>query len=286
MNIGIHYPYDGSTLLYAGENEWDLSIGDLVIFSNGETKKTAGKVVFFDRKKIVNETILTGKILRKANKADLEKLAEQEKSALAATEKCREKVTELDLPMQIISAIWTFDESELNFCFSAEARVDFRELVPQLAGLFKKRIHLQQVGARDRAKAAGGYGVCGRELCCEKVLPKFHSVTMDMARTQEMSMKGADKLSGPCGKLLCCLAYEVKEYEKLRKGMPYYGSMVETPRGIAKVIGLDVLNQKVKVWLDTGGVEIFTIAEVKTAKKTVSTVKGATKPLAKPIAKK
>ncbi len=286
MNIGIAYTYDGSTLLYAGEDEWGLQLGDEVIFSHGDTKQAAGKIVFFDRKKVTNETILNGKILRKVNTKDLEKLAKQKESATAATEKCREKVSELALPMKIISASWNFDESELNFSFSAEERVDFRELVPCLAGLFKKRIHLQQVGARDRAKALGGYGICGRELCCSKVLPKFHSVTMDMARTQELSMKGADKLSGPCGKLLCCLSYELKEYEKLRRGMPHYGSMVDTPHGGAKIIGLDILNQKVKVWLDTGGVDIFTVAEVKTTKKTTSTVKPPVKPLAKPLTKK
>ncbi|MFH1545960.1 MAG: regulatory iron-sulfur-containing complex subunit RicT [Patescibacteria group bacterium] len=266
MNIGIKNLYDDAILVSTGGNELELALGDEIIFEQKDRGKQIGKVVFLDRKKLTaNEIILDGKILRKANAKDSEKFEENAKLADDALEKARMKITELALPMQIVEARFAFNEEEISFFFTADERIDFKEVVPKLAGVMKKRIHLTQLGTRDRAKACGGFGICGREQCCSnKVIPKFRSITMEMVKAQELAMKGAEKLSGPCGKLLCCLAYELEEYKKMRKNLPAWGSIVKTKKGEGKVIALDILNQKVKIWLTKGGAEIFSAEDVST----------------------
>jgi len=267
MNIGIYHPFDDSTLMYAGENEWELKMGDPVIFSHGDKKELFGRVSFFDRKKLNTETPLNGTILRKATTEDEDKRGKLESKALEMLGVCKEKVAELGLAMQVLHASFSFDESEISFFYNSTERVDFRELVPKLAGALKTRVHLQQIGARDRAKVAGGYGPCGLEQCCTSgVMPEFKSITMEMARLQELAMKGADKLSGNCGKLLCCLSYEVDAYAEMRKHLPEYGRFVQTPKGAGKVIGLDILNQIIKVYLDIGGVIFLPASDVEQIK--------------------
>ncbi|MCK5471658.1 stage 0 sporulation protein [Candidatus Gracilibacteria bacterium] len=264
MNIGIRNLYDDTILISAKENELELTLGDKVIFEQKDRGKEIGKVIFLNRKKLAaDEIILDGKILRKTNTEDLEKFEEGAELASDALEKARAKIMELALPMQIVEARLAFDREEISFFFTADERIDFKEVVPKLAGIMKKRIHLTQLGTRDRAKAHGGFGICGREQCCSSgVIPKFRSITMEMVKTQELAMKGAEKLSGPCGKLLCCLAYELEEYRKMRKNLPAWGSTVKTKKGGGKVIALDILNQKVKIWLTKGGAETFSAKDV------------------------
>ena len=268
MNLGIKNFYDDAIFVTSAKNDFELKIGDEIIFEQKDRGENFGEIVFVDRKKLAaDEILLDGKILRKATKKDLEKVAENEADAADALEKGREKIAEIGAPMQLVEARLTFDGGEVNFFFTANERIDFKEVVPKLAGMLKKRIHLSQLGQRDRAQNCGGFGICGREFCCASgVLGKFRSITMDMVKAQELAMKGSDKLSGPCGKLLCCLNYELAEYTKLRKNMPHWGSMVTTEKGDGKVISLDILNQKVKVWLDKGGAHIFPAAEVKIIK--------------------
>jgi len=268
MNIGIRNLYDDTILVSSKENELEFELGDKVIFEQKDRGKEIGKVIFLNRKKLAaDEIILDGKILRKTNTEDLKKFEESTKLASEALEKARAKITELALPMQIVEARLAFNREEISFFFTADERIDFKEVVPKLAGIMKKRIHLTQLGTRDRAKAFGGFGICGREQCCSNgVIPRFRSITMEMVKTQELAMKGAEKLSGPCGKLLCCLAYELEEYKKMRKNLPAWGSIVKTKKGEGKVIALDILNQKVKVWLTKGGAEIFSAKEVETVK--------------------
>ncbi len=265
MNIGIKNLYDDAVLVSTEGNELEFALGDEVIFEQKDHGKQIGKVIFLNRKKLAaNEIILDGKILRKTNAKDLEKFEESVELASEALEKARAKIVELALPMQIVEARLTFDREEISFFFTADERIDFKEVVPKLAGMMKKRIHLTQLGTRDRAKAHGGFGICGREQCCSNgVIPRFRSITMEMVKMQELAMKGAEKLSGPCGKLLCCLAYELEEYKKMRKNLPAWGSIVKTEKGEGKVIALDILNQKVKIWLTKGGAETFSAKEVK-----------------------
>lgn len=234
-----------------------------MIFSHGERAEAIGVVSFFDKQKLENEVPLDGEILRKTTAEDNEKRKKQKSKMPEYLEKAQKKVDEIGLSMQLVDANIAFDDSEIRFSFLATDRVDFRELVPKLAGLFRSRIHLNQIGARDRAGKISGYGPCGRKFCCDGILTKLPSVSMDMARMQEMAMKGNEKLSGACGKLLCCLAFEADEYREQRKTLPNVGKKVTTPRGAGKAIGLDVLAQKVKVKLDEGGIEVFEASEVK-----------------------
>lgn len=268
MNVGIQNLYDDAILVDSSENDLELQMGDQIIFEKKDEGKHVGEIIFLDRKRLeANEIFLDGKILHKVNKSDLEKIETNAETAEAALEKVREKILELDLKMKILEARLSFEGEELNFFFTAEERIDFKEVVPKLAGLVQKRIHLTQLGMRDRAKACGGFGICGREFCCKSgVVPKFKSITMEMVKTQELAMKGSDKLSGPCGKLFCCLAFERDEYEKLRKNLPSWGSIVQTEKGEGKVISLDILNQTVKVWLEKGGAQIFEAKDVKSKK--------------------
>ncbi|MFH0775998.1 MAG: regulatory iron-sulfur-containing complex subunit RicT [Patescibacteria group bacterium] len=267
MNLGIKNFYDDAVFVTSADNDLNLQLGDKIIFEQKEVEHF-GEIVFLDRKKLAaDEILLEGKILRKVNKKDLAKIETQAAEAAESLEKARAKVAELDLKMQITEARLDFAGSELNFFFTTGERVEFKDVVPRLAGVMQKRIHLTQLGMRDRAKACGGFGICGREQCCSSgVLGKFRSITMEMVKTQELAMKGAEKLSGPCGKLLCCLAYELEEYERARKKMPTWGARVKTEKGEGKVIALDILNQNVKVYLEKGGAQVFPADSVKVVK--------------------
>lgn len=269
MNIGIYNIYDDTTLVYAGDDTFALAVGDAVVFRHGDKAELFGHVRFIDRTKLDNEILLDGAIIRRATTDDEMRHGQLAMRSLDALELARAKVTELALTMSILHAATAFDESEINFFFAADERIDFRELVPRLAGALKKRVHLQQIGARDRAKVVGGYGMCGREQCCTTgIVSTFRSITMEMARLQELAMKGNDKLSGNCGKLLCCLAYEVDLYAELRKTMPAYGSEVTLKSNeTAKVIGLDILNQMVKLYLTGSGVRTVPVGEITSSKR-------------------
>ncbi len=189
------------------------------------------------------------KILRLANEQD-EKIArengEKEKQAFAL---CAEKIQEQGLDMQLVSAEYAFDGSKMLFFFTADERVDFRELVKELAGSFHTRIELRQIGVRDKAKMVGGLGICGRPFCCASFLDDFQPVSIKMAKTQSLSLNPT-KISGTCGRLMCCLNYEQEAYEELIRTSPKVESFVDTPDGRGTVAELDLLRQRVKVRLE------------------------------------
>ena len=190
--------------------------------------------------------------IRRLTEADEEKLAqlkEEEKEALAF---CAQKVAELRLPMKLIDAIYSLDKKKLTFYFVAEDRVDFRELLRELVAHFHKSIRLQQLGPRDASKLLGGLGPCGRPLCCVTFLDDVGSITLEMAKEQDLVGVGSNKISGACGKLMCCLAYEIKMYEKMRKELPKIGQEIETEKGKGKVVAQNVLRQAVLVELEDG----------------------------------
>lgn len=185
--------------------------------------------------------------LRIANELDIQKIEANKNRIPEAIEECKKHIKEHGLDMHLITAHFSYLGKQVMFIFTADGRVDFRNLVKDLAKAFKKQIRLKQIGPRDRAKYIEGYGKCGRSLCCSTFLGSLDSVTMDMARVQNLHSKGSSKISGVCGKLLCCLGYEVKIYEELRKKMPHIGSKVVYKKGTYDVIGVDVLNQTVKI---------------------------------------
>jgi len=189
------------------------------------------------------------KIQRIATEIDTQKHVANRDLEKQAEEVFREKVAKLGLEMNLIYVEYTFDNSRLLFYFTAETRIDFRELVKELAGVFRTRIELRQIGVRDEAKAIGGIGVCGRANCCNTFLGDFAQVSIKMAKDQSLSLNAA-KISGACGKLMCCLRYEDKVYEEENARTPKVGSIVETPEGKGHVVERNVLKGIVKVSLD------------------------------------
>ena len=188
------------------------------------------------------------KIIRIANEKDTQQHLENLKKKERAIILCQEKVSKHNLDMKLIDVEYTFDNSKIIFYFTADGRVDFRELVKDLAGVFKMRIELRQIGVRDEAKMVGGIGTCGKGLCCHTWLPEFEPVSIKMAKVQNLSLNPT-KISGICGRLMCCLKFENDVYMELRKGMPDVGEKVKTQDGIGIVIDSNILENKVKVRL-------------------------------------
>ena len=191
------------------------------------------------------------KIMRVAQKHDVEKIERNRQKAKEAIKTCEKKIADHKLNMKLIDAELSFDNSKIIFYFTAEERVDFRELVKDLAKIFKARIELKQVGVRDEAKMFGGYGQCGRELCCARFLKDFEPVTIKMAKDQNLPLNPT-KISGVCGRLMCCLSYEHQCYKELCKGLPKLGSKIKTKEGMGKVVDVNFLKRIVTVELEDG----------------------------------
>ncbi len=187
-------------------------------------------------------------ILRRADEGDVRRHEENLKKKERALQLCQEKVDKHGLEMKLVDVEYTFDNSKVIFYFTADGRVDFRELVKDLAGVFKMRIELRQIGVRDETKMMGGIGSCGRELCCHAWLPDFEPVSIKMAKVQNLSLNPI-KISGICGRLMCCLQYENDTYCQLKKGMPDVGERITTRDGRAVVTDVNILENKIKTRL-------------------------------------
>ena len=188
-------------------------------------------------------------VLRLATAQDERVMAENRAKEKQAYEACLSKIAEHGLDMQLVSAEYAFDGSKILFFFTADERVDFRELVKNLASMFHTRIELRQIGVRDKAKMVGGLGICGRPFCCASFLDDFQPVSIKMAKTQNLSLNPT-KISGTCGRLMCCLKYEQDAYEDLIRSSPKAESFVDTPEGRGTVVELDLLRQRVKVRME------------------------------------
>ena len=194
-------------------------------------------------------------ILRLSTKEDYDKYLKNLRDSERALETARKTVRELNLNMKILDASFTFDRKQLLFNFLADERVDFRDLAKKLASIYRTRIELRQIGARDKAKEVGGVGPCGKVLCCTQFLNHMDSISMNMAKNQNLSLN-PNKINGLCGRLLCCLTYEDEEYSRCRKDLPYVGERVGTEFGDGVVVSVDVLNRKFKVDIDGNRKEI------------------------------
>ena len=181
------------------------------------------------------------KVLRPANEADLKRVEENEKKALLAFDYCEEQIAKLGLDMKLIDTEVSFDSGKMLFFFTSDGRVDFRELVKILAANYKTRIELRQIGVRDEAKLLGGLGICGQPFCCSRFLDAFQPVSIKMAKEQGLSLNPV-KISGSCGRLMCCLKYEQDAYEYLNSITPQPGSIVKTPDGEGIVHDVNLLN--------------------------------------------
>ena len=199
-------------------------------------------------------------ILRKASQKDEEVNRRNIESEKEAMEICREKIAKHGLEMKLVECEYTFDGNKILFYFTAEGRVDFRELVKDLASVFKTRIELRQIGVRDEARACPGMGVCGRPFCCQTFLPDFIPVSIKMAKDQNLSLNPT-KISGACGRLMCCLKYEESTYEDLTRGLPAEGDLVQTPDGAGEVLHVNVLRQLLKVGIRQNEKDDVEIAE-------------------------
>ncbi len=189
------------------------------------------------------------KVLRRATDADRRIAEENRIKEKKAVSVCQQKIAEHNIEMKCIDVEYAFDGSKILFYFTADGRVDFRELVRDLAGVFKTRIELRQVGVRDEAKLLGGLGICGRPFCCASFLDDFQPVSIKMAKEQNLSLNPT-KISGTCGRLMCCLKYEQEAYEDLIRTTPKVSSVVETPQGTGTVVDVSLMTGKLKVRLD------------------------------------
>ena len=201
-------------------------------------------------------------VLRRATAEDLDRHLHNQAREEEALAICRAKIAEHGLPMKLISAERTFDGSRITVHFSAEGRVDFRQLVRDLARTLKCRIELRQVGVRDETKLRGGIGPCGQELCCARFLSSFQPVGIRMAKEQDLSLNPA-KISGLCGRLMCCLGYEYENYRELRRGLPRLGATVQTAQGRGKLVELNLLRGTALISLEEGGDLRLSTAELK-----------------------
>ncbi len=188
-------------------------------------------------------------VVRVATKQDMQKLKEIADKQKEAFSICEQKILDHKLDMKLVDIEITFDNSKILFYFTADGRVDFRDLVKDLAVVFKKRIELRQIGVRDECKMKGGLGICGREFCCKGFLNEFAPVSIKMAKEQNLSLNPT-KISGSCGRLMCCLKYEQEAYEELVKISPRVGNTVQTPEGRGRVLEVALLTGNVKVSLD------------------------------------
>ncbi len=244
---GVRFKTAGK-VYYFDPDELDVKTGDSVIVETArgmEFGTVTMDVCDVDESEIVASL---KKIIRIANEKDHKQHIENVKKKERAMALCQEKIDKHGLVMKLIDVEYTFDNSKVVFYFTADGRVDFRELVKDLAGVFKMRIELRQIGVRDEAKMLGGIGSCGRALCCHSWLSDFEPVSIKMAKVQNLSLNPA-KISGICGRLMCCLKYENDIYMEFRKGMPDVGESVKTPDGTAKVVDTNLLERTVKVRL-------------------------------------
>jgi cell fate regulator YaaT (PSP1 superfamily) len=264
--VGVRFKRAGR-IYYFDPSGIDLEVNDSVVVRTVHGLEL-GQVVIAPKQVLASELTEPLKaVVRKAEPEDIERvqeLAEKEKEVLA---ECAKSVAKLNLPMKLISAEYNLEGNHLTIFFSAEERVDFRELVRELTGRFKIRVELRQVGPRDEAKMVGGFGRCGRPLCCGSFLGEFAPVSIKMAKEQNLPLNPL-KISGACGRLLCCLVYENEQYRNIKAKMPKAGQIVSTPMGEASVIGTNPVKETVLVELETKATVELPLGEVTVKDKT------------------
>ena len=241
--VGIGFMKTGKMYYFDPKGD-TFELGEMVIVETARGLEL-GHVLMTN--KLIDESELVAELKpveRRANEEDLKKYRENLAKRDNAMKVCAEKIAKHGLDMKLVDVEFMIDGSKIVFYFSADGRVDFRELAKDLAGYFKNRIELRQIGVRDEARMLGGIGICGRPLCCSKWLSDFHPVSIKMAKQQNLSLNPT-KISGTCGRLMCCLNFEDKTYKELRKGMPKDNERVQTPEGLAKVVNVDYFNGKI-----------------------------------------
>ena len=266
--VGVRFKRAGR-IYYFDAAGVELEVNDHVVVQTARGLEL-GQVVIAPKQVLasdLNEPLKP--VVRKAEPEDIkraEELADKEGEALA---ECARLIAKLNLPMKLISAEYNLDGNRLTFFFSADERVDFRELVRELTSRLKMRVELRQVGPRDEAKLTGGFGRCGRPLCCTSFLSEFAPISIRMAKEQNLPLNPM-KISGVCGRLLCCLLYENEQYREMKARMPKEGQKVSTPLGPAKVMGGNPLKETVLVELETGAIVEVPASDVAVGGKSIA----------------
>ena len=258
--VGIRFKRAGK-VYYFDPSGIELEVNDPVIVKTSRGLEMAHVAIAPGQVLATELSEELSPVVRKAEAEDVAHAEELEAKAEEALIECGKQIDELRLPMKLLYAEYNFDGSRLTFLFSAEARVDFRELVRRLTSRFKVRVELRQVGYRDEAKLIGGFGRCGRPLCCMSFLSEFTPVSIRMAKEQELPLNPM-KISGVCGRLMCCLAYESEQYHIMKEKLPKVGRRVTTHMGEATVVGSNPLKETVLVELESGATVELPLSEV------------------------
>lgn len=240
MTIFVRFPTTGK--IYSYKTSLNLETEEQVLV---ETDEIIDEGTVIASPAVFEEG--TGTIIRKITEDDKKIQKDLKSKAREFLSEAQKKVTRHGLKMQILDSDLSLDQKKLTFYFTAPSRIDFRSLVSDMVRSFGKLIRLQQVGARDEAKYFGGIGKCGRELCCSRFLKNLESITLEMAEVQELATAGSSKLSGCCGKLMCCLAFEAQNYKEVKRRLPKIGSEFKSPQAVGKVIGHNILEGKVVI---------------------------------------
>lgn len=263
--IGIRVRDKGKSELF-DPGQLKLKVGMTVIIESGNNQEmgivASNKIINLVKKGSIGHS----RVLRMANENDLQAQERREEVEKRAKNLCNEKITELKLPMNLSRVVHLPSANKTMFFFTAEGRVDFRQLIKELVSNLHHRIEMKQVGVRDEARAIGGNGVCGESLCCSTFLNEFSPVTIRMAKDQGLALNPS-KISGVCGRLMCCLQYEHGNYKELIKGLPKPGSKIETPDGPGKVLKNEILEQNIIVRLDDESVMTYPLNELKDSLK-------------------
>lgn len=248
--IGVRFKRPGKIYFFDSGNI-DVKIKDKVIVETSMGQEI-GEVLVNNKNLINNKIKSTLKpIIRVATEKDLKHFEENKEKEKEAFKICEEKIKKHKLDMHLVDTAYTFDNAKLLFYFTADNRIDFRELVKELASIFKTRIELRQIGVRDQVRRIGGNGVCGRELCCCTFLNNFDTVSIKMAKEQNIALNPS-KISGNCGRLMCCLRYEQEAYEEKLKRLPKVGAIVKTDDGEGTVDNVEILKEIVRVKIKDG----------------------------------
>lgn len=248
--VGVQFQKDGK-MFYFDANGFDPAVGEYVI-ADTSRGYDLGQILMAARDQSESEeNIILKKIIRLATDQDIQHSRDNRAKEKDAYSICQKKISEHNLEMKLVSVEYAFDNSKIIFYFTANGRVDFRSLVKDLASVFKMRIELRQIGVRDEAKILGGLGPCGRPICCRAFLDQFQPVSIKMAKEQNLSLNPT-KISGVCGRLMCCLKYEQDHYEQTRKKMPRIGHEVSTPDGTGQVTDLNIVKETVFVKMTNG----------------------------------
>jgi len=263
--VGVRFKKVGKTYYFA-PGKLKLNVGDKVIVETARGIEF-GEIVIPNRE--IEEEAVSSQlkpVVSVATEADIRQVEENKVKEKKAVAIFNEKTEKHNLEMKLVDVEYTFDGSKVSFFFTADGRIDFRELVKDLASTFRTRIELRQIGVRDEAKTLGGIGICGRELCCKGFLGEFIPVSIKMAKEQNLSLNPT-KISGNCGRLMCCLKYEQEAYEELGKTMPRNGALVQTPDGKGTIINVNLVRQVADVKMeDSPNIKSYKGTELKVLK--------------------